>query len=106
MTFLANQHLRILEVCQLLNLIVERETEMSKGRDRIVFHRKDGTWANKRNDSDKASSLHDTQSDAEKTAREMLRNQGGRELIIKGLNGKIRDKDTIPPGNDPYPPKG
>jgi hypothetical protein len=26
---------------------------------------------------------------------------GGGELIIKGLDGKIRSKDTIAPGNDP-----
>ncbi len=78
---------------------------MSKGRDRIVFRNEDGQWANKRNDADKASSLHDTQGAAEKAAKEMLGNQGGGELIIKGLDGKFRSKDTIPPGNDPCPPK-
>jgi hypothetical protein len=36
----------------------------------------------------------------------MLGNQGGGELSIKGRNGKIRDKKTISPGKDPYPPKG
>ena len=36
---------------------------------------------------------------------QMLKNQGGGELITKGLDGKIRSKDTIPPGNDPNPPK-
>ncbi len=77
-----------------------------KGRDRTVFRNEDGMWANKRNDADKASSLHKTQGKAEEAAREMLGNQGGGELIIKGLDGKIRDKDTVPPGNDPYPPKG
>ena len=40
-----------------------------------------------------------------KTAREMLDNQGGGELITKGLDGKIRSKDTIAPGPDPNPPK-
>jgi hypothetical protein len=35
----------------------------------------------------------------------MLKNQGGGELTTKGTDGKIRSKDTIPPGNDPYPPK-
>ena len=79
---------------------------MSKGRDRMVFRREDDKWANKRNDAGKASSLHDTQGGAEKAAREMLSHQGGGELIVKGLDGKIRDKDTVPPGNDPYPPKG
>lgn len=75
-----------------------------KGRDRIVYKRGD-EWVNKRNDADKASSVHDTQKEAEQAAREMLANQGGGELITKGLDGKIRSKDTIAPGNDPNPPK-
>ena len=76
-----------------------------KGKDRVVSHRPGGDWANKRNDSDKASSLHSTQAEAESAAREMLKNQGGGELMILGRDGKIRSKDTIPPGNDPNPPK-
>jgi hypothetical protein len=78
---------------------------MSKGRDRTVSKRTDGKWQNKRNDACKASSIHDTQKDADKAAREMLRNQGGGELTTKGVDGKIRSKDTIAPGNDPNPPK-
>lgn len=78
---------------------------MSKDRDRTVYKRPDGKWANERHDSDKASSLHDTQKDAIKTATGMLGNQGGGELIVKGEDGKIRSKDTIAPGNDPNPPK-
>lgn len=78
---------------------------MSKGRDRAVYRRQDGQWANKRNDSDRASSLHDTQQDAEIAAREMLRNQGGGELTTMGRDHKIRSKDTIAPGNDPCPPR-
>ena len=78
---------------------------MSKGRDQTVYQRHDGQWANKRNDADKASSVHDTQKDAADAAKEMLENQGGGELIIKGLDGKIRSKDTIPPGHDPNPPR-
>lgn len=73
--------------------------------DRMVYRRNDGTWVNKKNNSEKASSLHKTQKDAEKTAREMLSNQGGGELTTKGVNGQIRSKDTIPPGNDPIPPR-
>ncbi len=78
---------------------------MGKGRDRIVSRRPDGTWANKRNDADRASSLHKTQHEAEQAAKEMLKKQGGGELIIKGEDGKIRSKDTISPGKDPNPPK-
>mgnify|MGYP001567765045 CR=1 FL=1 len=75
-----------------------------KGRDRMVFKR-DDEWINKRNDAEKASSVHRTQKEAEEAAREMLTNQGGGELITKGLDGKIRSKDTIEPGNDTNPPK-
>jgi len=78
---------------------------MSKSSDRIIFKRDNGEWVNKKVDSDKASSIHRTQREAENAAREMLKNSGGGELITKGLNGKIRSKDTINPGNDPNPPK-
>ena len=78
---------------------------MSKGRDRMVYKRKDGSWANKRNDSARASSVHITQSGAAEAARRNLKNQGGGELIINGRGGKIRSKDTISPGNDPFPPR-
>lgn len=78
---------------------------MSKGRDRTVSRRLDGTWENKRNDADRASSLHGTQGKAEQAARDMLRNQGGGELTIKGQDGRFRSKDTIPPGHDPNPPR-
>ncbi len=77
---------------------------MSKGRDRNVYRKSDGKWANKRQDAEKASSLHKTQKEAEKAAKIMLKNQGGGELTTSGRNGKIRSKDTIKPGNDPYPP--
>lgn len=78
---------------------------MSKGRDRMVSRRPDGRWENKRNDAERASSLHKTQKEAEQAAREMLQNQGGGELTIKGMDGRIRSKDTIAPGKDPNPPK-
>ncbi|MNP03844.1 hypothetical protein D3C76_957420 [compost metagenome] len=79
---------------------------MSKDRDRTISRRSDGTWENKRNDASRASSVHDTQAEAQKAAREMLKNQGGGELTTKGVDGRIRDKDTVAPGNDPNPPKG
>lgn len=35
----------------------------------------------------------------------MLKNQGSGELTTNGENGRIRSKDTIPPGYDPLPPR-
>lgn len=74
---------------------------MSKDQDRMVYRRPDGQWANERNDADRASSLHDTQKAAIDAAEQMLINQGGGELTVKGVDGKIRSKDTIHPGHDP-----
>jgi hypothetical protein len=78
---------------------------MTKGRDRSVYRRDDGLWANKRNDAYRASSLHRTQGEAQRAARQKLTNQGGGELTTMGVNGRIRSKDTISPGNDPFPPR-
>jgi hypothetical protein len=73
--------------------------------DRMVY-KKDKLWVNKKNTSKKASSVHKTQKEAIESAREMLKNQGGGELSIKNKKSIIRDKRTIAPGNDLYPPKG
>lgn len=79
---------------------------MSKKQDRIIYRRDDGTWANKRISANRPSSVHDTQKAAQTAANRHLTNAGGGELTIKGVNGKIRQKTTVPPGNDPHPPKG
>jgi hypothetical protein len=78
---------------------------MSKPRDRIVSPRPDGTWANKRNDAGKASGIHDSQAAAIQAARGMPQNSGGGALTVQSRHGVISSKDTIPPGNDPNPPK-
>lgn len=78
---------------------------MTKANNRTVSRREDGQWANKLNDASRASSVHRTQREAEAAARAMLVNQGGGELTTKGVDGKIRSKDTIGGGSDPNPPK-
>lgn len=78
---------------------------MSKPQDRMISQRPDGRWANKRNDADKASSVHETQHAAIQQARTNLNNQGGGELSVQDRHGQIRQKDTITPGNDPCPPR-
>ena len=79
---------------------------MSKPQDRTISKRSDGNWQNKRNDAKQASSVHRTQKGAQDAARKNLKNQGGGELTTKGTNGKIRNKDTVAPGNDPRSVKG
>ena len=82
-------------------------TSGERGRNRSVYRRKkDGKWVNKRDDARRVTSVHATQKEAIDAAREMLYKQGGGELSIHGEDGKIREKDTIGPGNDPENIKG
>lgn len=76
-----------------------------KENDRIVYKNAQKKWVNKKVTAEKATSLHDTQKKAIEAAKENLQNQGGGELITKGIKGKIISKDTISPGNDPFPPR-
>jgi hypothetical protein len=63
-------------------------------------------WAVTKPGSDRVSGYFGTQQDAIDRAREILGNNGGGELRIHRPDGRIRDNDTIPPGHDPFPPKG
>ncbi|MCI0529768.1 MAG: DUF2188 domain-containing protein [Nitrospira sp.] len=72
--------------------------------DRYVTRHEDG-WAVKKPGAERASSVHDTQQEAEGRAKEIVENLGGGEVRIQGRDGKWRDSDTVPPGNDPNPPK-
>lgn len=72
----------------------------------MVYRRADRKWVNQRNDRQRATSLHNTQRAAQDAARRNLQNQGGGELSVKGLDGKVREKTTVHPGHDPFPPKG
>lgn len=76
------------------------------GNRRTVSPSPHGGWDVQKPGADRPSSHHDTQSEAEDAARRYLRNEGGGELITQGRDGKIRDKDTVAPGHDPYPPRG
>jgi hypothetical protein len=78
---------------------------MSKPSDRHVVPNSDGGWDVVAPNADRASSHHDTQSDAISRAREIVGNVGGGEVVIHGRDGRIRDSDTVAPGNDPFPPR-
>ncbi|MCY4361732.1 MAG: DUF2188 domain-containing protein [Gammaproteobacteria bacterium] len=60
-------------------------------------------WAVKGEGNQKASSVHSTQREAIGAAREIARNKGS-EMLIHGVNGRIRERNTY--GDDPYPPEG
>ncbi|MEK7555201.1 MAG: DUF2188 domain-containing protein [Patescibacteria group bacterium] len=70
-----------------------------------VSKRPDGGWQAKKEGVNKAGGIFSTQHEAEKAAKEFSANSGGGEIRIHGLDGKIRDSDTVVPGNDPNPPK-
>jgi YD repeat-containing protein len=62
-------------------------------------------WRVTRDGAERPSEITSTQQQAERVAKELAGSSGGGEVRIKGLNGKIRDSDTVAPGNDPCPPR-
>lgn len=62
---------------------------------------RDDSWAAQQAGASRAASLHDTQAEAIAAARGYLQRQGGGELNIHGRDNLIREKDTVPKGNDP-----
>lgn len=58
-------------------------------------------WNIQKENGSRSSGSADTQKEAEKIAKQYAANSGGGEVRIHGLNGKIRDSDTVAPGNDP-----
>ncbi len=64
-----------------------------------------GNWKVVKPGAKRASDILPTQRDAEKRAKTIVSNEGGGEVRIHGRDGRIRDSDTVAPGNDPHPPK-
>ena len=77
-----------------------------KNQNRSVVPRGDRGWANKMHGARKATSVHRTQEEAARAARRELEKSGGGELLIHGIDGRIRRKNTIHPAEDPFPPRG
>jgi Uncharacterized protein conserved in bacteria (DUF2188) len=67
----------------------------------ITKDKDSGKWNIQKEGGKKSSGSADTQKEAEKTAKEYAAKSGGGEVRIHGLDGKIRDSDTVAPGNDP-----
>lgn len=72
------------------------------GKNQHVVPRGDD-WAVRGAGNGRITSIHPTQSDAERAAREIAINQRS-EVVIHRPDGRIRDKNSY--GNDPFPPKG
>lgn len=78
---------------------------MSGRNERHIVPNPKGGWDVRKPNAGRASSHLGTQAAAEARAKQILANNGGGEAVIHNQLGKIRDSDTIAPGNDPCPPK-
>jgi hypothetical protein len=64
-----------------------------------------GGWAIKKEKASKVSCFAPTQREAEKIAKMYSIKSRGGEVVIHRRDGKIRDKDTMSPASDPFPPR-
>ncbi len=71
----------------------------------VTKNRENKSWEVKKAGAERISVKTETQKEAEALAKQLCGNAGGGEVRIHGLDGKIRDSDTVAPGNDPNPPK-
>ena len=78
---------------------------MSKSNNRHVVPNPQGGWDVKAPHAERSSAHASTQAAAEQRAKEIVGNLGGGEVVIHRPDGRIRDSDTVAPGNDPHPPK-
>jgi hypothetical protein len=74
---------------------------MTGKNQHVVPHGDD--WAVRGEGNDRVTSVHSTQGEAERAAREIAINQRS-EVVIHRSDGRIREKNSY--GNDPYPPEG
>ncbi|SET92199.1 DUF2188 domain-containing protein [Geodermatophilus poikilotrophus] len=69
--------------------------------NRHVVPNPKGGWDVVKPGASRSSSHQPTQKEATDRARTIVRNNGGGEVRIHGRDGRIRDSDTVAPGNDP-----
>jgi hypothetical protein len=70
---------------------------MDAPTNRIVYKERYGRWVNKLEYADEPCSVHYTQLAAVASAKMMLRERGGGTLIIRGFNGRVKDRIEIDP---------
>lgn len=66
----------------------------------VSKNKETGKWNIQKEGGSKSSGSANTQREAEKIAKDYAANSGGGEVRIHGLDGKIRDSDTVAPGNE------
>lgn len=81
----------------------DREDQImaKRGNQHVVPHEQG--WAVRTEQASRVSSVHRTQAEAIRVAREHAREQGT-ELLVHGRDGRIRERDSH--GNDESPPEG
>ena len=67
--------------------------------------KRNNQWAPLQEGAGRVGGYFDTQLEAEFVAKQFAGSSGGGEVRIHGLNGKIRDSDTVAPARDPFPPR-
>lgn len=78
---------------------------MAKIVRRHVVPNPSGGWDVVKGHAERRSAHVPTQAEAIDRARTIVSNQGGGEVVTHGKDGRIRDSDTVPRGNDPFPPR-
>lgn len=78
---------------------------MGSDNRRHVVPNDKGGWDVKKPGSERSSAHAGTQKAAITRAKEMVGNAGGGEVRIHGRDGRMRNSDTVAPGNDPFPPR-
>jgi hypothetical protein len=73
--------------------------------ERHVVPNPEGGWDIVKPGGSRRSDHADRQGDAVDRARDIVGNNGGGEVVIHRPDGRIRDSDTVPPGQDPFPPR-
>ena len=72
------------------------------GKNQHITHNRNGGWNVLGAGNTKPTIILPSKKDAIEYGRIIAKNQKA-ELIIHGINGRIKDKDSY--GNDPHPPK-
>ncbi|MFE3792454.1 DUF2188 domain-containing protein [Streptomyces goshikiensis] len=72
---------------------------------RDVSPHEDG-WSVSKPGSERSSAVLPTQAAAIERAKEILANDGGGELRVRGANGQVREQNTVAPARDPRSSKG
>ncbi|HET9475961.1 MAG TPA: DUF2188 domain-containing protein [Dehalococcoidia bacterium] len=74
-----------------------RRVILGTSNQRHVVQHPEGGWAVRKPHTERVSSRHETQGQAQTRAREILSHSGGGEAVTHGRDGSIRQSDTVRP---------